>query len=243
MIELDGLQKAFGSGRQRVEAVSSVSLQAHPGRVFGLLGPNGAGKTTTLRVIATLLRADAGMVRVDGVDASQHPEQVRARLGFLTGDTQLYARLTARETLRFFGRLQGMSDTRIDERIGELSTLLDMDSFLDRRVGKFSTGQKQKCSIARAVIHDPQVVVLDEPTSGLDVLSSRSVVEFIRHSAQKGCTVLFSTHILSEAASLCADLAFVHRGRTVEQGPLDEIMDRHGSRDLNGIFLSVVGEE
>ena len=242
MIELRGLAKAFGSGKQRVEAVTDVSLSALPGRVYGLLGPNGAGKTTTLRVIATLLKADRGVVNVAGFDAGSQPGDVRARLGFLTGDTQLYARLTARETLRFFGRLQGMPEERIAARISELARMLDMESFLDRRVGKFSTGQKQKCSIARAVIHDPAVVVLDEPTSGLDVLSSRSVVEFIRHSAEKGCTVLFSTHILSEASALCADLAFVHQGRTVEQGTLEEIQERHGSRDLNRIFLTAVGE-
>jgi sodium transport system ATP-binding protein len=242
MIELKGLAKAFGSGKQRVEAVTDVGFRALPGRVFGLLGPNGAGKTTTLRVIATLLKADRGQVTVAGYDAGSQAEQVRARLGFLTGDTQLYARLTTRETLRFFGRLQGMSEERIRTRITELSRLLDMESFLDRRVGKFSTGQKQKCSIARAVIHDPEVVVLDEPTSGLDVLSSRSVVEFIRHSSEKGCTVLFSTHILSEASALCADLAFVHKGRTVEQGTLAEIQERHSSLDLNRIFLAVVEE-
>ncbi len=240
MIEVQGLARAFGQGSKKVQAVSRVDFSARPGRVFGLLGPNGAGKTTTLRVIATLLKPDAGTVTVAGHDVVTQADGVRSRLGFLTGDTQLYARLTARETLQYFGRLQGLQEQEIESRISELARLLEMEDFLERRVGKCSTGQKQKCSIARAVIHSPEVIVLDEPTSGLDVLSSRSVVEFIRRSSEEGRTVLFSTHILSEAENLCSDLAFVHKGSVVESGALEEIEERHGTRDLNRIFLDVV---
>lgn len=241
MIRIQGLKKSFRSGKTTVNAVDGIDMEARPGRVFGLLGPNGAGKTTTLRVVATLLKPDSGIVEVAGRDVRTDPDGARARLGFLTGATALYDRLSPRETLRYFGRLQGMSEERITARIAELSDLLEMGDTLDRRVGKCSTGQKQKCSIARAILHEPEVVVLDEPTSGLDVIASQSVVGFIQRCADEGRTVLFSTHILSEAESLCDDLAFIHKGRIVETGTKDEVCDRHGSRDLNSIFLKVVG--
>jgi sodium transport system ATP-binding protein len=241
MIQISALTKTFRAGKSSVQAVAGVDLEARPGRVFGLLGPNGAGKTTTLRIVATLLRADAGRVLVAGHDAATNPDGVRARLGFLTGATGLYDRLTPRETLRYFGRLQGMEETRIAARTAELAGLLEMGEFLDRRVGKCSTGQKQKTSIARAILHEPEVIVLDEPTSGLDVIASQSVVAFIRRCADEGRTVLFSTHILSEAESLCDDLAFIHQGRIVEEGTKADVCARHGSHDLSAIFLKVVG--
>jgi sodium transport system ATP-binding protein len=241
MIEIEGFRKSFGKGAKRVLAVDGISLQALPGRVFGLLGPNGAGKTTTLRAIATLLKPDEGHIRVDGRDVVSEPDAVRARLGFLTGATGLYDRLTPAETLQYFGRLQGMSEERIARRTEELANLLEMRDFLHQRVGKCSTGQKQKCSIARAALHEPQVIVLDEPTSGLDVIASASVVGFIRRCAEEGRTVLFSTHILPEAERLCHDLAFIHKGIIVEAGTLAEINERHGTQDLNSIFLKVTG--
>jgi len=241
MIEIDGFRKSFGHGSKRVLAVDGISLRALPGRVFGLLGPNGAGKTTTLRAIATLLKPDEGAIRVAGHDVVAAPDEVRSRLGFLTGATGLYDRLTPAETLRYFGRLQGMDEERIARRTEELADLLEMRGFLHQRVGTCSTGQKQKTSIARAALHEPQVIVLDEPTSGLDVIASASVVAFIRRCAEEGRTVMFSTHILPEAERLCHDLAFIHEGRIVEAGTLDEIGARHGSGDLNTIFLKVTG--
>ena len=241
MIEIEGFRKSFGKGAKRVLAVDGIDLCARPGRVYGLLGPNGAGKTTTLRAIATLLKADEGVIRVAGHDARTEPDAVRGRLGFLTGATGLYDRLSPAETLQYFGRLQGMSEERIRRRTEELADLLEMRDFLHQRVGKCSTGQKQKCSIARAALHEPEVIVLDEPTSGLDVIASASVVGFIRRCAEEGRTVLFSTHILPEAERLCHDLAFIHKGRLVETGTLDEIASRHGTRDLNSIFLKVTG--
>jgi len=241
MIEIEGFRKSFGRGAKRIEAVRGIDLRARPGRVFGLLGPNGAGKTTTLRAIATLLKPDGGAIRVAGRDAVAEPDAVRARLGFLTGATGLYDRLSPAETLQYFGRLQGMDEERIHRRSAELARLLEMEGFLHQRVGKCSTGQKQKTSIARAALHDPEVIVLDEPTSGLDVIASASVVGFIRRCAEEGRTVLFSTHILPEAERLCHDLAFIHQGLIVEAGTLDEIAARHGTRDLNSIFLKVTG--
>jgi len=241
VIQIEGFRKSFGRGAARVLAVDGIDLEARPGRVFGLLGPNGAGKTTTLRAIATLLKPDEGRIAVAGHDAVAEPDAVRARLGFLTGATGLYDRLSPAETLQYFGRLQGMSEERIAARTEELAGLLEMHEFLHRRVGKCSTGQKQKCSIARAALHDPEVIVLDEPTSGLDVIASAGVVAFIRRCAEEGRTVLFSTHILPEAERLCHDLAFLHQGRIVEAGTLSEITARHGTRDLNAIFLKVTG--
>jgi sodium transport system ATP-binding protein len=241
VIQIQEFRKGFGKGAKRVQAVDGIDLVARPGRVYGLLGPNGAGKTTTLRAIATLLKPDAGSIRVAGHDAEREPDAVRARLGFLTGATGLYDRLSPAETLQYFGRLQGMSEERIARRTEELADLLEMRDFLHQRVGKCSTGQKQKCSIARAALHDPEVIVLDEPTSGLDVIASASVVGFIRRCAEEGRTVLFSTHILPEAERLCHDLAFIHKGQIVEEGTLDEIAERHATRDLNSIFLKVTG--
>jgi sodium transport system ATP-binding protein len=243
MIEINALSKSFGKGKKQVDAVSNLSLKAEPGRVFGLLGPNGAGKTTTLRCVATLIRPDRGVIQVAGHNVLQEPQAVRANLGFLTGATGLYDRLSPRETLRYFGRLQQMDDRRIENRITELASQLEMTDFLDHRVGKCSTGQKQKTSIARALLHDPAVVVLDEPTSGLDVIASASVVRFIRRCAEEGRTVLFSTHILSEAEDLCHDLAFVHKGTIVEAGTVEDVNARHPGLSLNRIFLRVTGHE
>lgn len=243
MIEIRDLSKAFGSGKDRVQAVRALSMKATPGRVFGLLGPNGAGKTTTLRCVATLLRPDKGTVSVAGHDVVREADEARSKMGFLTGATGLYDRLSPRETLQYFGRLQNMSEVRIGERITELAGLLEMKDFLDHRVGKCSTGQKQKTSIARAALHDPAVIVLDEPTSGLDVIASAGVVGFIRRCSEEGRTVLFSTHILSEAEDLCHDLAFVHKGSIVEAGAMDDVMSRHDGLNLNRIFLKVTGHE
>jgi len=241
MIRIEGFRKHFGKGAKRVPAVDGINLSANPGRVFGLLGPNGAGKTTTLRAVATLIKPDEGRILVAGHDAVTEPHAVRSRLGFLTGATGLYDRLNATETLQYFGRLQGMSEERIRQRTRELADLLEMTPFLTQRVGTLSTGQKQKCSIARAALHDPEVIVLDEPTSGLDVIASAGVVAFIHRCAEEGRTVLFSTHIMPEAERLCHDLAFIHKGLLVEAGTLDELEERHGSRDLNAIFLKVTG--
>ncbi len=241
MIELELVNKRFKSKKGDVQALADCSLQVRPGRVYGLLGPNGAGKTTALRIIATLLQPNSGRVLVNDVDARRHPGQARRQVGFLTGDTKLYDRLTPRETLRYFGQLYEMAPGTLNERIARLSELLQMDDYLDRRLGRLSTGQKQKLSIARAVIHDPAVIVLDEPTSGLDVIASRSVVEFILNSGREGKTVLFSTHILSEAERICDDIGMIHLGRILREDSLESIKAAHPGETLEEIFLSLVG--
>jgi sodium transport system ATP-binding protein len=240
MIKLEQVSKQFKSGKKLVQALTDFSMSVQPGRVYGLLGPNGAGKTTALRIIATLLYPDSGSILVDELDAVRDPGRARRHIGFLTGDTKLYDRLTPRETLRYFGSLYEMSSTEQNSRIESLSRLLQMDDYMDRRMGRLSTGQKQKLSIARAVIHNPAVIVLDEPTSGLDVIASRNVVDFILQSGDEGKTVLFSTHILSEAERICKDIGMIHLGRMLLQDSLDTIRGKYPESTLEDIFLDLV---
>ena len=241
MIKLERVSKQFKSGKKLVQALADFSMLVQPGRVYGLLGPNGAGKTTALRIIATLLHPDSGSILVDNLDAVREPGRARRHIGFLTGDTKLYDRLTPRETLRYFGALYEMNSEERDSRIESLSRMLQMNDYLDRRMGRLSTGQKQKLSIARAVIHDPAVIVLDEPTSGLDVIASRNVVDFILQSGTEGKTVLFSTHILSEAERICEDIGMIHLGRMLLEDSLVSIKAKHPGETLEDIFLELVG--
>lgn len=243
MITVSGLTKAFhDKKRGTVRAVDGLSLECRPGSVFGLLGLNGAGKTTTLRMLATMLRPDSGTARVAGFDLLEQPDDVRRRIGFLTGNTGLYLRLTGRETLRYFGRLQGLSAGTVNERIDKYSRLLDMGEFLDVRVDKYSTGMKQKVSIARTLIHDPPVLILDEPTLGLDVLTSRTIVEFIRGAKKEGKAVIFSTHIMHEAARLCDTIGVIHEGRMKKLATLADLRQSYGTADLDDIFVRIIEE-
>jgi sodium transport system ATP-binding protein len=244
VISVAGLSKSFHEKKRgTVRAVDEVSFEVKPGQVFGLLGLNGAGKTTTLRLLATMLKPDAGTARVAGYDLLEQPDEVRRRIGFLTGNTGLYLRLTGRETLQYFGGLQGLTKKVVDERIERFAQLLDMPSFLDVRVDKYSTGMKQKVSIARTLIHDPPVLILDEPTLGLDVLTSRSIVEFIRTAKADGKAVIFSTHIMWEAARLCDYIGVVHEGRMKKLATLEDLKRTYGTDDLDGIFVRIIEEQ
>lgn len=237
-VEVEHLVKAFQDPRRGTfRAVDDMSFQCRRGEVFGLLGPNGAGKTTTLRVLATVLAPTSGRATIDGIDVVEEPLEARRRLGFLTGNTGLYPRLTGRETLSFFARLHGMSDAAITTRIEELSRAFGMESFLDGRCEKLSTGQKQKISIARAVVHNPPVLILDEPTSGLDIIGSSAMIDFISARRSAGTCVIFSTHILSEAEELCDRIAIVLRGRVLDIGTLEELCSRTGTTNLRQAFL------
>jgi sodium transport system ATP-binding protein len=243
MIEAHGLTKWFRDRRRgRVEALSGVSFRCRPGAVFGLLGPNGAGKTTALRILATALRPTSGGATVAGADIAREGASVRARIGFLSAATGLYPRLTPREILRTFGALYGMEGARLEERLAEMARVFALGEFLDRPCDKLSTGMKQRVGVARTVLHDPPVLILDEPTAGLDVLSSRTIVDFVRSERERGKTILFSTHIMSEVERLCDDLGVLHRGRLVFSGTLAEF-PRSGGEALEEAFLRFLTEE
>jgi sodium transport system ATP-binding protein len=244
MIETRALTKTFrDKKRGEVHAVDGVSLAAQPGRIYGLLGANGAGKTTLLRMLATLLRPTAGTAIVAGHDVTTDAGQVRAQVGFLAASTALYGRLTAREMIAYFGRLNGLDDGVIHNRIRLLADRLDMHDFLDRRCEKFSTGMKQKTSIARTLVHDPAVMIFDEPTLGLDVMTARAIVRFVRECRGQGKTVIYSTHVMSEVEKLCDTIGIIHDGRLLAEGTLDELRARHGRQDMEDIFVHVVGGE
>lgn len=243
MIEARHLTKTFhDKKRGEVHAVEDVSFRVQPGQIYGLLGANGAGKTTTLRLLATLLRPTRGAATVGGFDIEREPTQVRAHVGFLAASTALYGRLTAREMIAYFGELHGMTRAAIQSRIHQLADALDMHEFLDRRCDKFSTGMKQKTSIARTLVHDPAVMIFDEPTLGLDVMAARAVVKFVRECRDRGKTVIYSTHVMSEVEKLCDTVGIIHGGRLLAEGTWSELQARFGETDMEEIFVKVVGE-
>jgi sodium transport system ATP-binding protein len=220
-----------------VQAVADISVTVHAGEVVGLLGPNGAGKTTTLRMLAGILTPDQGSVRVCGIDVHRDPLDAKRRLGFLSGDTHLYQRLTPVEVLTYFGTLYGLPESRIRQRVETLVGELEMESFRNRPCSTLSSGQKQRANIARAFLHEPDLLILDEPTTALDVISGQFVVEAIRRKRAEGRAVLFSTHIMSEAEYLCDRIALVHAGRVIDQGPLPDLLARSGQQNLTDAFL------
>jgi len=239
VLSAQGLVKDFGG----VMAVRDVSLRVQAGEVVGLLGPNGAGKTTTLRMLVGILTPTAGQVLVSGMDMRGQLMEARQRIGFLSGDTQLYQRLTAREVLRYFGRLYGMPPARIEPRIEQLLRDLEMTSFADRPCRTLSSGQKQRANIARAFLHGPDVLILDEPTSALDVVSGQFIVEAIRRERAAGRAVLFSTHIMSEAEYLCDRVYLMHDGRIADHGTLAELYAHAGCRNLTDAFFHHLGRQ
>ncbi|MBI2813610.1 MAG: ATP-binding cassette domain-containing protein [Opitutae bacterium] len=244
MIEAHSLTKTFKDKKRGViTAVDKVSFTCRPGQIYGLLGANGAGKTTALRMLATLLTPTTGTAVVAGHDTVTASVQVRANVGFLAASTALYGRLTAREMIAYFGRLNGMTDDAIRARLKALSVDLDMAEFLDRRCEKFSTGMKQKTSIARTLIHDPAVMIFDEPTLGLDVMTARAIVKFVRDCRDRGKTVIYSTHIMSEVEKLCDRVGIIHNGRLVAEGTVPELRARFNEQDMEEVFVKAVGGE
>ncbi len=236
MILTEGLGKRFGE----VRVLQDVSFSVPPGEIFGLLGPNGAGKTTTLRILATLLTPSEGRAEVGGFDTLDKPEQVRRLVGVVNGGMGLYDRLTGAEILHYFGKLYGMSYRSIEARIAELGALLELGDTLTRRAGDFSTGMKQKIVIARAVLHDPQIIFFDEATSGLDVMARRNVLTFVQRFAESGRTVLYSTHVMSEIEELCDRVAILYGGSLIAQGTPQELVERAEARSLEAAFFQLV---
>ena len=242
MIRLQGLAKSFTQGRGRgavvVRAVVAADLEAPDGAITALLGPNGAGKTTTLRILAGLIRADAGSATVDGIDVARAPRAAQARLGVLSDARGLYPRLTARENIAYFARLQGVAADLADERIAALARMLEMVPLLDRRTEGFSQGERMKTALARALVHDPPNIVLDEPTNGLDVLATRSLRAALRRLRDdEGKCIVFSTHIMQEVERLCDWVVIVSHGRTVAAGSVAELAARAGETDFEEAFV------
>ncbi len=233
LIQLEQLSKDFGARR----VVDRISLEVRAGEVVGLLGPNGAGKTTTLRMLAGLLSPSEGRARVAGVDVASQPLEARRALGFLTASTGLYERLTPRELLTTFGALYGLTADDRKRRINALAGELELTAFLDQRCGTLSSGQKQRVSIARAVIHAPLVFVLDEPTATLDPLSAKAILDLVGRARAQGSAVLFSTHRMEEVEYLCDRLCFLREGKLVAQGTPSELRAQSGEPTLTGAFL------
>lgn len=243
MITAQHLHKAFKTKTGTVQAVDGVDFIAEDGRITGLLGPNGAGKTTTLRMLYTLMKPDRGQVLVDGIDAARDPAAVRRVLGVLPDARGVYKRLTARENIRYFGELHGLTKAEIDARTQVLSDQLDMGEILDRQTEGFSQGQRTKTAIARALVHDPRNVILDEPTNGLDVMTTRAMREFLFKLRDDGRCVIFSSHIMQEVAALCDRIVIIAKGRVVADGTADELRARFGTGNLEDAFVSAIGTD
>jgi sodium transport system ATP-binding protein len=239
MIVVKDLYKSFTS----IQALQGVTFSAPDGKITGLLGPNGAGKTTTLRVLYTVLKPDAGTALVDGYDVLTEAQTVRRRIGVLPDSHGLYPRLSARENIRYYGRLHGLKGNALEQDIDDLVKLLDMQEFADRRTEGFSQGQRLKVAIARALIHQPQNILLDEPTNGLDVMSTRAMRTIIRRFRDQGKCVLFSSHVMQEIAALCDTIVVIAHGRVVASGSPETLKQSTGQANLEDAFVAAIGEE
>lgn len=221
-------------------SVLDVSFSCAAGEVLGLLGPNGAGKTTTLRMLSSALKPNAGEILINGIDVVKDTLLARKKIGFLSGSTGLYGRLTARENVEYFGRLHGLNPQQLKQQVDEIFDVLDIHPFANRRADSLSTGMKQKTSIARAVVHKPEVVVLDEPTTGLDIMATQTVLNFIRELKSVGTPVIFSTHHLDEVNLLCDNVAIIDQGKNCFFGSVSELLDTTEADNLNQAFLKAI---
>lgn len=253
MIQVSNLSKSFSLNRQQkkelgttqnsVLAVDNVSFECMPGRVHALLGPNGAGKTTTLRMLSTIFKPSGGSILINHIDAVANPQEARRHIGFLTGSAGLYARLTPNELISYFGELYSVSKNDIELRKKRLYDLLDMHDFQNKRIGKLSTGMKQKVSICRTMIHDPQVVIFDEPTSGLDVITAENIIQLIRDCKNEGKTVIFSSHIMGEVDLLCDDITIIHKGKVLYNDTMKAFRAQQQAPNLTAEFIRIVHDQ
>jgi len=242
-IRTESLTKMYPGAEEDLCAVDRVSFECHAGEVFGLLGLNGAGKTTTLRMLSTALTPTSGTAEICGFDVANSSEDVRRSIGFLSGTTGLYHRLTAREMVSYFGELHGLGGSDLKNRVDEVLSYFGADEYANTRCEKLSTGMKQKVNIARTVVHNPPVLILDEPTSGLDVLAASATVDFVQSYRDEGKCVLFSTHIMSEAERLCDRIGIIHEGQLRACGTLEDLREITGQHYLEDVFRHfAVGE-
>jgi sodium transport system ATP-binding protein len=239
MIVAEHLQKSFGS----VKAVRDVSFVAADGQITGLLGPNGAGKTTTLRMLYSLLPPDAGSIRIDGIDPQKDALKVKTSLGVVPDARGLYARLTARENIAYFGKLHGISGAVLDQRIDALCEQLDLHEFIDRRTEGFSQGQRVRVALARALVHEPKTLLLDEPSNGLDVMSTRALRAMLLRLRAAGHCIVLSTHIMQEVAALCDRIVIIADGVVAADGTADELRQQAGVSELEDAFVQLIGSE
>jgi len=243
MVRTHGVSKHFVDAKKKnvVRAVDNVSIEAHPGQITGLLGVNGAGKTTLLRILSTMLVPTAGTAEVAGFDTVKQATQVRASIGFMSNTTALYGRLSAREMIDYFGELYGLEGEHRKKRVDDVIQRLNIGEFADRLCDKLSTGQKQRVSIARTILHDPPVLFFDEPTAGLDVVTSQSVMEFIEGARIQGKTVIYCTHIMSEVERLCNNVFVIHNGHVCGSGDVASLKSQTSEASLEKAFLKLVG--
>jgi sodium transport system ATP-binding protein len=243
MIHVHELTKHYSDLRRgRFVALGGIGFHARPGQIYGLLGPNGAGKTTALRILSTVLRPTSGTAAVNGFDVLTQSAQVRRHIGFMSANTAVYDRMTGWEMVEYFGRLHGIPQPRLAERMEFLFDRLKMNDTRDILGAKMSTGMKQKVSVARAVVHDPPVLIFDEATAGLDVLVARALLNTVLELRDQGKCVIFSTHIMREAEKLCDRIAIMHRGHILAEGTLEEMRDRHHQRDLEELFFQLISQ-
>ena len=241
MIHVQQLTKSYPDLRRgQFMALRGISFDAYPGEIYGLLGPNGAGKTTALRILSTVLQPSGGTATVNGYDVLTQPSQVRHQIGFVSANTGVYDRMSAWEMVEYFGRLYGIEPEPLRERMEDLFTRLQMDEIRDLLGAKMSTGMKQKVSIARALVHDPPVLIFDEATSGLDVLVARALLNTVQQLRELGKCVVFSTHIMREAEKLCDRIGIIHKGQLLAEGALEELSDEHGEGDLEELFFQLI---
>lgn len=238
MLEIKNLTKKF----KKSTVVDNVSFKVNPGEIVGLLGENGAGKTTTLRMISTMLKITSGEAVVNNFSADKEPIKVRNEIGILFGgDVGLYDRLTARENIKYFANLYGMSDKDADVRIDELAKKFNMEEYIDKRVSKFSRGMKQKVSIARSIVHSPSVMLFDEPSTGLDVTAARTIQDFILDCKKENKTILFSSHSMREVEKLCDRVVIINKGKLLEDCSIDDLKEKYNNDDLEEVFVSLIG--
>lgn len=244
LVEVKNIKKVFKDRKSGIiNAVSDISFNCEEGQIFGLLGPNGAGKTTLLRMLSTIVTPTEGTATICNYDIIQNPLEVRANIGFLTGNTGLYGRLTAYEMLNYIGNLYGMDKESLEKRCNEVSNILNMKDFLHRKCGQLSTGQKQRVSIGRTIIHNPSVLFLDEPTLGLDVMTGRAIISFIKMAKEEGKSVLLSTHQMDIVEKLADKIALIHNGKIIISGTLEELQMETSKKQLDDIFLSFIEKE